>query len=682
MLSRKVTFNPKELAVCGFLLLIVALVFGQTIRHEFFNFDDYSYVCENPHVMGGVTGPNVVYAFTHGRQQMWVPLTWISLMLDAELYEFHAGGYHLTNVLLHAAAAMLLFLFLLRATDRFWPSVFAAALFAIHPLRVESVAWVTERKDVLSGVFFMLTLLAYVGYARRQFSFWRYALVALLFVLGLLAKPMLVTLPFVLLLLDYWPLGRMDLAGQEPSPQDSLPQGTPPQSPAIGRGASLKRFLWLLAEKVPLLIIAAAGCVITVLVQNTTLSINERLPLAWRIGNALISYLTYLENFFCPVGLAVMYPRLDAALPIGRLVAAVLVLVTITAAAILARRKCPYLLVGWLWYLGMSVPIIGFVQVGLTSVADRFTYLPQVGIAIALAWGAADVCRTWPYRRWICGIASTLVLTLLMAQAAYQTSFWRDSETLWNYTLRCVPDSGAAHNNLGDILAKEGRFDEAMAHFQKALTLIPDSAQPHYNLGHLLEIEGRPHEAEKEYLRALDLAPSYPLACDRMGIILTKRGQYPDAIAFFRRSLILNGDNVETRYDLAKAFAAIGRSEQADELRRQAAQTAPDFAVNQNALGLIVAGRGRTFEAIEHFQWAIEAKPDYVEARMNLARLRMKEERFSDAAEQFKAVLKIDPKSAEALDGMAQIRSIRGDSMELDRSGTSGKMDHGGKKSP
>ena len=675
MLSREVTFNPKELAVCGFLLLIVALVFGQSIRHEFFNFDDYAYVCENPHVMGGVTGPNVVYAFTHGGQQMWIPLTWISLMIDAELYDLHAGGYHLTNVLLHAAAAMLLFLFLHRATDRFWPSALAAALFAIHPLRVESVAWVTERKDVLSGLFFMLTLLAYVGYACKPFSFWRYALVALVFVLGLLAKPMLITLPFVLLLLDYWPLGRMNLQG-------SLPQSEPAGEFAGRRETLRKRFLWLFVEKVPLLVIAGVAGLITIRVQDTALDINERLPIGWRIGNAMISYLVYLENFFYPVGLAVVYPRLGDELPIGRLVAAVVVLVAITAGAILLRRRCPYLLVGWFWYLGMSVPIIGFVQVGLTSVADRFTYFPQIGIAIALTWGVADLCRAWPYRRWICGIASTLVLTLLMAQAGYQTSFWRDSETLWDYTLRCVPDSGPAYNNLGDILAKEGRFDEAMAHFRRALTLIPNSSKPHYNLGYLLEIEGRPHEAEKEYLRALDLAPNYTLPCDRMGIMLTKRGKYSDAIAFFRKSLILNADNLETYYDLAKAYAATGRSKQAEELRRRAAQIAPDFAVNQNALGLIVAERGRTFEAIEHFQWAIEAKPDYVEARINLARLRMKEGRFSDAAEQFRAVLKIDPQNAEALDGMAQIRSIRGDSMELDRSVPSGKMDTGVKKSP
>jgi len=641
MLSREVTFHRKESAVCGFLLLLVALVFGQTIRHEFVNFDDYSYVCENPHVIGGATGSNIVHAFTHGRQQMWIPLTWISLMIDAELYDFHAGGYHLTNVLLHAAGAMLLFLFLHRATDRFWPSALAAALFAIHPLRVESVAWVTERKDVLSGVFFMLTLLAYVGYARHKFSFRRYALTAILFLLGLLAKPMLITLPFVLLLLDYWPLGRMDLLGQ-----GSVRQGDSVGQDAVGRGSTFKTFLWLFAEKIPLLILAGVVGTITMRVQNAALDINERFSIGWRIGNALISYLTYLENFFYPVGLAVMYPRLPAELPVGRRVVAVLVLAAITGAAVLARRRCPYLLVGWFWYLGMSVPIIGFVQVGLTSVADRFTYLPQIGIAIVLAWGGADLCRGRSYRRWVCGVASALALPLLAAQAAYQTSFWRDSETLWKYTLKCVPHSGVAYNNLGDVLVKEGRFDEAMAHFRTALTLIPNSAQPHYNLGHLLEIEGRPREAEKEYLRALDLSPNYTLPCDRMGVMLAKRGQYADAIAFFRKSLILNGDNVATHYALAKALAATGRSKQAEELRRRAALMAPDFAIHQNALGLILAGRGRTFEAIEHFQWAIEAKPDYVEARINLARL----------------------------------QSIRGDSVELDLPATSGKMDDGAKK--
>jgi protein O-mannosyl-transferase len=515
-----------------------------------------------------------------------------------------------------------------------------------------------------------------------------------------MAKPMLVTLPFVLLLLDYWPLERMNFTSRR---TPALPEAAPPieahdgetrapsatrsQTPACeadegGRRSAFRGFSWLVAEKLPLLIVAGAACLVTMLVQKTTLSLNDRLPVGWRIGNAMISYLTYLENFFYPVGLIVVYPRLGPDLPIWRLVAAVLVLVTITASVILARRRCPYLLVGWLWYLGMSVPVIGFLQVGLTAVADRFTYLPQIGLGIALTWGVADLCRKWPFGRWACGVVSTVVLAALMAQAAYQTSFWRDSETLWNYTLECMPDNGPANNNLGDLLAAEGRLDEAMVYFEKALKLLPNSEYPHYNRGHLLEILGKWDEAKNEYYSALELNPCYTLPYNRLGLLLISRGRFEEAIAFLKNSLELDGANPETHYDLAKAFAAIGHRKEAEELVHVAILTAPNYAVNNNMLGLVVADRGRIYEAIEHFQRAIDAQPNYVEARNNLARILMKNARLSEAALQYKAVLKIDPQNAEARDGMAQLRAIRGHSPPLDVSPLSAKMGNMIKKSP
>ena len=373
------------LAVCGFLLLAVLLVFGQTVRHEFVNFDDDEYVYENPQVSRGLDAAGIVWAFTHSHAFNWHPLTWISLMLDCQFYGLNAGGYHLTNVLLHAATAVLLFLVLRRMTGRAVAQCLGGGLFAVHPLRVESVAWVTERKDVLSGLFFVLTLGAYVSYVRHRFSLVRYLAVMVFFALGLMAKPMLVTLPLVLLLLDYWPLGRM---AARQGACFSLAQGL------NGRAffAALRVLSW---RRSRLLALVALSCVVTVWAQGKALVPIEHLPLWWRIGNALISYVAYLGQFFYPVGLAVFYPHSDRELPLWKVFGALLVLAGITAARSLWRRRCPYLLVGWLWYLGMLVPVIGLVQVGVAGdgrplhvlAADRTLHCAGVGAADVAARG-------------------------------------------------------------------------------------------------------------------------------------------------------------------------------------------------------------------------------------------------------------------------------------------------------
>ena len=348
-------------------------------------------------------------------------------MLDSQFCGLNAAGYHLTNVLWHAATVITLFLVLWRMTGDFWPSALVAAVFAVHPLRVESVAWVTERKDVLSGLFFLLTLGAYVGYVPPSILAARYAAVMLFFVLGLWAKPMVVTLPLVLLLLDSWPLGRMT------SPTIN---GTPFATAKWSRRLSFSTRLLL--EKVPLLLLAAVFCVVTFYTEGEDAASYERLPFGWRIANALFSYVVYVGQFSYPAGLAVFYPHPGLNLPLWKVVGALIILVCISAGALAGWRRFPYLLVGWLWYLGTLVPVIGLVQVGLQAMGDRFTYLPQIGLCIALVWGAADACRSWPYRSWVCGITSALVLVVLMGCAWRQTSFWRDSETLWTHALTCT----------------------------------------------------------------------------------------------------------------------------------------------------------------------------------------------------------------------------------------------------
>src|SRR2546421_11526812 len=386
--------------ICFSLMVLVWLVFGQTLWHDFVNYDDPRYVYENTKITGGLSISGTAWAFTHIHSMNWHPLTTISHMLDCQLYGVKAGGHHFTNVLLHSIAAMLLFIALLEMTGAFWRSAFVAAVFAIHPLHVESVAWIAERKDVLSGVFFMLTLLAYVCYVRSP-RVGHYLVVIFAFACGLMSKPMLVTLPFVLLLLDYWPLARI-------------------------KGQFGKRVL----EKIPLIALSGVSSFITFLVQKGAVGRAEDLPILERINNAVISYVLYIWQMLWPVNLAVFYPHPENRLPLWEIVSCLLLLIRITAAAILLRKQRSYLITGWFWYLGMLVPVIGLVQVGWQGHADRYTYLPQIGLYLALTWAVADMTALYQHRRVALSTAAILIIAALSSGAWIQTSYWRDSETL------------------------------------------------------------------------------------------------------------------------------------------------------------------------------------------------------------------------------------------------------------
>ncbi len=522
-------------AVCGFLLLAVALVFGQTVGYEFVNYDDNSYVYENPQVAQGLSARSIVWAFTSFHFSNWHPLTSLSHMLDCQLYGLQAGGHHLTSVLLHAGVAILLFLLLLRITGDLWPSAIVAAVFAIHPLRVESVAWVAERKDVLSGLFFMLTLWAYAGYARRPFSLGRYLTVVLLFALGLMAKPMLVTLPFVLLLLDYWPLRRIGL-------------------PLAGISRRV------VVEKLPLLALTAASCVATVIAQSTGVIAIDVIPLPSRIANAVVSYMAYIGDLIYPVGLAVLYPYPESGLPIWKVAASSLAVAGISTTALVWRRRFPYLFVGWFWYVGTLVPVIGLVRVGLHSMADRYTYLPQIGLSIAVTWGAAQLVVSWRHRFRMYGAAAALAVLVLMGLAWRQTSYWRDSETLWTHTLAHTTQNFLPHNNLGLVLAQRGQVDEAIAHFQKAVEIKPDYANAHQNLGVALEERGKFDAAIAQYRKALEFKPDYPdITHNNLGSALARRGLFDAAIVHFRKALELRPDYAEARNNLDLALKLRGQ---------------------------------------------------------------------------------------------------------------------------
>ena len=540
------------LGVCVFLAAITWFVFGQTRAFQFINFDDNEYVFKNAQVARGLTMEGMVWAFTHVYAANWHPLTWLSHMVDSQLYGLNPGGHHFTNVFLHGATAVLLFLVLRNMTGALWRSAIVAAVFAIHPLRVESVAWVAERKDVLSGLFFVLTIGAYFRYARQP-SGARYGWVLLLFALGLMSKPMLVTLPVVLLALDYWPLNRLAPTGEG------------------NKNVPKPRKLFL--EKLPLLALAAASSLATLFAQKVALQPLATISLMVRIGNALMSCVVYLYQAFWPSCLAALYPfAIDQVRP-GKVLLALAVLGGISAAVFFFRRH-RYLVTGWLWYLIMLAPVIGILQVGSQAHADRYTYLPHIGLYLLLTWGAADLIKRWRLSRLVLGTLSIgLVLTLAVA-ARTQASSWQNSETLWRRTLACTSRNSGAEQNLGQAIHEKGNVEEAIMHFQNALRIDPSQASVHSALGVVLLEMGRAQQSLTYLERALELDPNDADAHYNFGNTLLQLGRAREAVAQYNRALEINPDDIEAQNNMAWVLA-----------------TCPDAAVRNGIQAVAIAER-------------------------------------------------------------------------------------------
>ena len=671
--------------VCIILAAITFAVFGQTLRYEFINYDDQVYVYENPAVTQGLTLSGVAWAFTTSYSAYWHPLTWLSHMLDCQLWGLNAGNHHLTNVLFHAANALLLFMVLRRMTglhpgegvgtaavpaDTLWPSAFVAAMFAIHPLNVESVAWVAERKNVLSTFFWLLTLWAYARYAQKQSRVegrgsragsgslaldprrWTldYGLVLLFFALGLMSKPMLVTLPFVLLLLDYWPLGRV--TGDEWRVTSDKNPGFQP---------STKRILRLVFEKVPFLLLAVASSVVTYLGQKSEgfMMTFEQIPLGVRLAKVPVNYVTYLRNTIWPEGLAIPY-LYPTAFPVIPVVLCTLLLGGVTLLVLWVARTRPYAAVGWFWFLGTLVPVIGLVQVGGTPVADRFTYVPQIGLYLAAAWTVRDWTVTWRYRRQVLGVAATLVITALMVCAWKQTSYWRNSESLWRHSLACISDNVIGHNNLGNALLNKGSVDEAIAHLQKALQIKPDFAEAHYNLGNALFNKGSVDEAIAHFQMALQIKPDYAEAHKNLGDALLKKGSVDEAIAHFQMALQIKPDFPEAHNNLGNALLQTGNVDEAIAHFQMALQINPDFAEAHNNLGNALFNKGRVDEAITHFQMALQINPDSAEIHNNLGCVLCQKGRVNEAITHFQKALQIKPDDADARNNLGKALRQKG----------------------
>jgi Flp pilus assembly protein TadD len=616
------------------LVVLAAVVYAPVRGHDFVSFDDPSYVRANPGVAGGLTWRAVGWAFTTGHAGNWHPLTWISHALDVSLFGMDAGLHHLTSVAFHAANTLLLFDLLRRLTGAVGRSAFVAALFAVHPLHVESVAWVSERKDVLSTLFWLLTTRAYVAYARAPTAR-RYALVVLAFVAGLLSKPMLVTLPFTLLLLDWWPLART----KEP-------------------GAWRR----LVAEKVPLLLLAAASCVVTFFVQRTAGAVAnvELYSVASRVANVPIAYVLYVRNMLWPTGLSPLYVH-SRSVPVleSALAAAALAGVTFLALRHAARR--PWFAVGWLWYLGTLVPVIGLVQVGAQSMADRYTYVPLIGLFVVVAWGAVDLLD-WERRRGVLLPAAAAAATLACAVLARrQVGVWKDSEVLWRHAVDVSTDKSAALNNLGDYLCHVGRIDEAIAQFREMVRLRPDSAEAHNNLGYALRSKGELDLAMAEYHEAIRLHPELPHAYDNLGLALRDQGRLDEAAAQFREAIARKSDFAAARHNLAVVLAEQGRLDDAILEISEAVRLSPDDVPTRCDLGRMLERRGDVAGAVREFEAAIRRNPDAAEAHHNLAVLLAGQGRLDDAIREIREVIRISPGDAASHCDLGLMLERRGD---------------------
>jgi protein O-mannosyl-transferase len=620
--------STHPLWICLVLVVLNLFVFARVGGFEFVNWDDPSYITENIHVQQGLSWSTVRWALTTAHSPYWHPLTWLSHLLDVSLFGLDPGGHHLTNLLLHIVNSLLLFGLLRRLTGHEWRSAFVAAIFAVHPLHVESVAWVTERKDVLSTCFLLLTIGAYSSYVRKP-SRGRYAVMSVLFVLALMSKPMVVTLPVLLLLLDIWPLGR------------------------VGAGSERAVWGWLLVEKIPVLVLAAATSVATVMVQRRVGAMASLAALSWtaRLSNAIVGYGEYVWKTIWPANLAAFYPFRDYPVPLVVAVAVALGAVTIVAVAL--RQRTPALLVGWLWFVIALLPVTGLLQAGEQRIADRFMYVPMIGLLMILTWGLPALFEQSDDRerarsRAVLAVASTLVVLACAVAARAQTAHWRTSVDLWRHAVLATPESYIAYENLAQALRERGELEESRAMYERALSVAP-AHSPAYvaviqnSLGLVLTREGRPQDARARFEAAVAANPAFAEPHGNLGNALAAEGKYADAVEHYRIAIKLKPDFTEAQLGLGSALLSQGDAAEAIGHYREALKLDPSLAQAHNGLGASLAREGRDDEAMAEYEEALRLKPDLTTAHFNLAMLLVKRGRLADARRHAETALTIDP---------------------------------------
>jgi Tfp pilus assembly protein PilF len=601
--------------ICTLLAISVLIIYGQVGKFDFIRYDEELYVTKNSHVLSGMSLDGLLWAFTTQYAGNWHPLTWLSLMLDRELYGMNAGGYHWTSVVLHLLSGLVLFFTFIRMTGHPWRSGLLAGLFLIHPLHVESVAWVAERKDVLSGLFWMLSMWGYARYAERAGA-GRYLWVVLFFAMGLMSKPMVVTLPFVLLLLDYWPLGRMD------------------------RGTVIR----LLYEKVPLFFLSTVSSIITFIAQKEGEAVAslQNLPFTGRMGNAVVSYAGYLVKLIWPFNLAIFYTH-PGTWPAREIVLALILLLLITSLVLAKNRHCRYMLVGWLWYLGTLVPVIGLVQVGAQSMADRYTYLPLIGIFIMVVWGSAEFLQDSHCRRVIWGAVSGAVIAILLVMTQIQVGYWKNSIALFSHALHVTEKNYQAHNNLARALTNKKKYTEAVEHYRTAIRINPFYMPPYLNLGLTWMEQGKLEEALTCLTEALKIKPGDGDVLFSRGNLFSRKGLWDEAIAEYRMALKEKPYDSTFHNNLGLALTRKGRVDQAIEEYRAAIRLAPEHAGAHNNLAMLLLERGQIDDAVGHFREAIKYQPDYANAHYQLAQLLSSKGLADEAAYHLREAGRINP---------------------------------------
>lgn len=624
--------------ICVFLAGITLALYWPATNHDFVSYDDGIYIIDNPHVNTGLSSANVAWAFRTGYAGNWHPLTWLSHMLDVQLFGLRPGWHHLINLLFHAANTVLLFLLLERMTGSTWRSAFVAALFGWHPLHVESVAWAAERKDVLSGFFFMLTLLVYGKYVARRSELQNpksetntkfedrklyYAAALILLALGLMAKPMLVTLPFLLLLLDVWPLGRVSSVECRGSTE-------------VRNGKfEVRSFIPLIVEKIPFFALTLVSCVATFIAQKgggavvpiKVLSFSERLE------NAIVASASYLAKLLWPAKLSILYP-LRADVPLGAVLVSLAILVLITTWTLWRIRTSPPLFVGWFWYLGMLVPVIGLVQVGMQQMADRYTYLPLIGVFIMITWEvpnwvmartpaeaekkvASHPLQTGSTR--VLAIMGGFILVSCLFATGRQLAYWQNSETLFGHAARVTDRNYVAFSNHGQALFRQRKLEEATAEYEHAIALDPHLDAARLGLGEALMQQGKYDQAAEQFAKVLELQPENSAARLQLGVLYGRQGKYDEAVA---------------------AFSEVLRQE-------------PDNAAAHNNLGNVLTLQGKEEEAVRHFEKAVELNPNHASARNNLALAYKKLGRTADAIAEYQTAIKLNPQQTEAINNLA-----------------------------
>jgi len=687
---RELPGKYRGVLICVLLSCGLLVVYWQVLASDFVNIDDTIYVTENHHVNTGFSAENIKWVFSVGKVAYWHPLTWLSHMLDCQLYGLEPGLHHLTNLIIHIANSLLVFLVFSRMTGALWKSAFVAAVFAFHPVNVDSVAWVAERKNVLSTLFWLLTMWAYTAYVREGGAK-RYFSALGLFVLGLLAKPMLITLPFAMLLLDYWPLGRLSFkrssgqaAGKTGKSATSTRQTSPvrrleplpitsrrPETERVGRGQgrrsrqctalpmqpdadhgrrsrSKPEGYWdrlLIWEKMPFFVLSAISVFLSFLSMKRLgiTASTELIPLKLRLANAVVSYAGYIDKIICPRKLAVFYPY-PMEVAIWPSLGAVLLLACASLVLIWIFRRKAYFSVGWLWFIGTLVPVIGLVQAGLwPAIADRWAYVPMIGLLIIVAWGAGDLAAKWRLPISVPILAACACLSTLAFCTYRQAGYWRNSSTLFGHALNVTTDNYIAHLNFGNTLIKDEKIAEAMSHYRKAVEIHPAYADAHYNLGVAFALQAAYERAVKEYRTAVDLEENHIKARLRLAEALTRTGGLDEAISHFEKLMQTRPHDVEVLNNYALALVQTKRTTQAIKLYDKALRIDPDSVEVLNNLGSALAEQRQFDPAIAHLTKALTLKPDFTKTYYNLADTLRRAGRFDDAVEYYKQALRIDP---------------------------------------